>query len=80
MNPPGLNINAVTNTKCLLFGVLFLRIRNGQLPLQDQMRRETFVRMWRVVGVPAAVSLADCGCGEVIFAKIGLVLTVRQSR
>jgi hypothetical protein len=51
MPPASINIQPPTNTKRLFRRLRIIRIRDGQLATQDQMRCEAGVLVWRVVRV-----------------------------
>lgn len=53
MNAVGLNVDAVADGVCLLFGLRVLGVRDGQLAGDDQMRCQASVGMRLVVGVAA---------------------------
>ena len=51
MPPPSINIQPPAYAKGLFRRLRVIRIRHRQLATEDQMRRETGVLVWRVVGV-----------------------------
>jgi len=51
MPPPSINIQPPPNAKSLFRRLRIIRIRDGQLATQDQMRCEAGVLVWRVVRV-----------------------------
>lgn len=53
VEPLRIDIDSVANPIGLLLGRFILRKRDGQLPVEDQMRGQATVRMGRVICVPA---------------------------
>jgi hypothetical protein len=77
MLPARVNIDSIALTIRDFLGSLVLWVSNGETSFENQVRRETSVRVGAIMGIPVAKVVNPNN--DQLFSKLSVWLTVHQS-